>query len=57
MVCGLGPARIEVAVAAADVDDAYRHLETNPDDPAARAAAHAAHRRYTYLTADPDRRL
>jgi len=26
MVCGLGPARIEVAVAAADVDDAYWYL-------------------------------
>jgi len=35
----------------------YRHLETNPDDPAARAAARAAHRQYAYLTADPDRRL
>ncbi len=46
MVCGSGPARIEVAAAAAaaDVDDAYRNLETNPDDPAARAAARAAHR-------------
>lgn len=57
MVCGLGPARIEVAVAAADVDDAYWYLGTTPDDPAARAAARAAHRQYTYLTADPDRRL
>jgi len=56
MVCGLGHAPIDVAVAAADVDDAYRHLETHLDDPAARAAAHAAHRRYTYLTADPDHR-
>jgi len=56
MVCGLGPAPVQVAVAAAAVNDAYQQLETNPNDPAAHAAAHAAHRRYSYLTADPNRR-
>jgi hypothetical protein len=56
MVCGLGPAPVEVVVAAAEVDDARQGLEANAGDPAARAAAHAAHRRYTYLTADPNRR-